>query len=442
MSRTSLVRRLASLQQLLAAALIVAFAGSSIWISARTLERQESLRLRSAASHLAASLEREWREEGDLRRAATAATEEDAPAVVQFDVYDAKGRLVFTTAPSGRASGAGRPSARAAIQDGGWVVASISPEPRRRAISALATALAITAIPLFLGVTALSRSLAGRALHPLSRMAAEANEAARAGELRRLERPDDPLEVAALAATFDRLFARLDDSLRAERHFAEDAAHELRTPLTVLSGELEYALQDETLTGAQREGIRRSWEQSRALTDLVEALLLLRRADSLGAENGGAALPVNLADTVRETARALLERSPERAADVCVTAGDEALVAGHATLLASAVRNLLLNALKFTRAGEPVRVSVRAEGRECAVVVEDGGPGIPAEERDRVFDPFFRGGEARSSQDGFGLGLAILRRVARSHGGDVRVSESILGGARLELKLPAWEPRA
>jgi two-component system OmpR family sensor kinase len=75
------------------------------------------------------------------------------------------------------------------------------------------------------------------------------------------------------------------------------------------------------------------------------------------------------------------------------------------------------------------------------VVVEDGGRGIAAEDRDRIFDPFFRGAEARASHDGFGLGLPILRRVARAHGGDVAVSASALGGARFELRLPGWMPR-
>jgi two-component system OmpR family sensor kinase len=77
----------------------------------------------------------------------------------------------------------------------------------------------------------------------------------------------------------------------------------------------------------------------------------------------------------------------------------------------------------------------------CQVVVEDGGPGIAPEERERIFDPFYRGSEARARHEGFGLGLPILRRVARAHGGDVNVSASPLGGARFELSLPGWAPR-
>lgn len=442
MSAHSLVRRLAALQQFLAAALIVAFAGSTLWLVSRTLERQESVFLGNSAKQMAESLDREWSEEGDLRRAASSATAENAPVGVQFEVFDAANRQVFSTAPiGGRASPGRRRSARAPVRRGGWVVASISVEPRRRTLSTLATALALTALPLFIAVTALSRALARRALRPLSRITVEAEDATRRGTLHRLEQPSDPAEVAILAGAFDRLFARLDESLRAERHFTQDAAHELRTPLTVLSGELEYALLDPSLPERLREGLRRASDETRALSELVEALLLLRRADSEFWREGEEAIPINLGDLGRDLVREFAERWPKRAGDLQVAADDEALVAGHATLLESAIRNLISNALKFTDAGQPVRVSVSSGSGACVVMVEDSGPGIPVSERERVFDPFFRGGEARTSHDGFGLGLPILRRVARAHGGEVQLSESPLGGARFELRLPEWAPR-
>jgi signal transduction histidine kinase len=439
MSTRSLVHRLAMLQLLLAGALILAFSGSTVWLVSRTLERQETTFLRNSGSHMAESLDREWREEGDLDRAAAAATEEEVRGSVQFDVFDASGRKVFSTAPpSTRATETRRRFFRAPLARGGWVVASVSTEPRRRALSALVTALGLAAIPLFIGVTVLSRAVARRSLRSLSRITVEAEEATRRGVLRRLEHPTDPSEVATLAAAFDRLFARLDETLRAERYFTQDAAHELRTPLTVLSGELEYVMHDSSLAEPHREGLRRAWDQTRALTELVEALLLLRRTESEPARGEEMAVPVNLGDIARDLVRELSGRFPDRAGDVEVLAEDEALVTGRATLLVSAVRNLLSNALKFTRAGQPVRVSVSSSDGRCTVVVEDGGPGIPASDRERIFDPFYRGGEARTSHEGFGLGLPILRRVARAHGGEVEVSASPLGGARFELRLPAW----
>ena len=129
-------------------------------------------------------------------------------------------------------------------------------------------------------------------------------------------------------------------------------------------------------------------------------------------------------------------RYPGRGADIALTAPDEVLVHGHPALLASALRNLLDNALKFTRVGQPVRILVSENGANACVVTEDGGTGIGAADRERVFDPFFRGSEARAGGSGYGLGLPILRRVARAHGGDVVAGRSELGGARFELTLP------
>ncbi len=432
MSTRSLVERLSTLELILAGTLIVLFAVSAIALSARTLEREEVIFLNNAATQLAESIDREWQEEGDLRRAAASAMSEDEPPGVDLDVFNASGDLVFST----RKAAGPRPMehrrlAARSLPRGGRLVASLSVEPRRRAIAALATAIALTAIPLLIAAGFLSRLLARRALRPLSRITAEADEATRRGFLSQLEQPSDPVEVATLAAAFDRLFRRLDDTLRAERHFTQDAAHELRTPLTVLSGELEYTLQDSTLPERHRSGLEGAFREVKTLSDLVEALLLLRRADS-DPLHGGETVPVNLADVVREIAGESASRQPQRVTDLSVDAQDETFVTGHMALIAAAIRNLFSNAFKFTRAGQPIRVTVTSNGDRCAVVVEDGGPGIPPADRERVFDPFFRSREARGSLDGVGLGLPILRRVARAHGGDVRIDESPLGGARFD----------
>jgi signal transduction histidine kinase len=438
MSAPSLVQRLWTLQLALAGVIILLFAGSAIWLSARTLEREEASFLTTAASQLAKDIDSEWREEGDLRRASSSAMSEDEPPGVDFDVFDASGELIFSTrSAAGPMPTEHRRLARAPLPKGGWIIASLSVEPRRRAIAALITAIAVTAIPLFLASAFLSRLVAQRALRPLSRITAEADEATRRGFLSKLEHPSYPVEVATLAAAFDRLFKRIDDALRAERNFTQDAAHELRTPLTVLSGELEYALQDLSLPDRQRSGLERAYGEAATLSDLVEALLLLRRADS-DALQPVETIPVNLADVVRDLAGEVARCQPERAADLTVTAEEEMFVTGHATLLTAAIRNLISNAVKFTKAGQPIHVTVASAGDRCTVVVEDAGPGIPPADRERVFDPFFRGGEARGTFDGVGLGLPILRRVARAHCGDVSLEESTLGGARFELSLPAW----
>jgi signal transduction histidine kinase len=120
----------------------------------------------------------------------------------------------------------------------------------------------------------------------------------------------------------------------------------------------------------------------------------------------------------------------------------DAVVSGHPVLLVAGVGNLLDNAVKFTSTGTSVRVTVAQDERWATVCVEDGGRGIDTSDHERIFDPFFRGAEARAGSSGFGLGLPILRRVARVHGGDVTVERSPLGGARITLQLPRWRPES
>ena len=440
MKSPSLVFRLVVLQLGLAATIMVIFAGSAAWLSARTVEREEKSFLSDAVSLAAHSLEHEWREEGDLGRAAAAALEENAPPGVRIDILDPQGRLVGSTARD-RGRSTEMREVRVRLARGATVVASMPTRPEQRAISALLTAFGISAIPLFVLVLILSRTLAGRALRPLSRMALQAERHPLHGAVRPLGRATDPVEVSALASAFNRLIARLEEGVRVEQHFTQDAAHELRTPITVLSGELEYARLDASLSERQRYSLARASDQVRQMSELVDALLLLRRAGSGAPSELEALPPVNLGDLVGEVSGELLARLPARAADVRLEADDEVLVAGHATLIQSAIRNLLANALKFTREGEPVRVTVRPRDDQGVVVVEDGGPGVAPENLERIFDPFFRSAEARAAQDGFGLGLPILRRVARVHGGDVVVSTSSIGGARFDLSLPLWKPR-
>jgi signal transduction histidine kinase len=429
------------LQMGLAAALLLAFSTSAIVLSSRTLERQEGAFLSRTATQLSDALGDEWSEAHDLGRAAEVVLREDAPTGLQIEIFDDHMRPVrATTGPATRHPADGMRSARAHLARGAWIVVSVSTRPRQRAIGVLSLVLVVVGLSLFSLTAVLSRALAQRMLRPLRRLAGEAARASDGGAIAPLARADDPSELRQLGAAFDLLLSRLDRMLRGERLFTQDAAHELRTPLTVVSGEIEYALSKLAPTDAQRTGLVRAADQVRTMSELVEALLFLRRSDAVTESGDTEFAPVNLSDLVRDAIAELLLRAPARASDVSVAAQDEAMVSGHATLLGSALRNLLGNALKFTAPGQAVRVAVHAGNGRASVTVEDAGNGIRAEDRGRVFDPFYRDAEARSSHDGFGLGLAILSRVARAHGGEVELEDSELGGARFELRLPAWKP--
>lgn len=214
-----------------------------------------------------------------------------------------------------------------------------------------------------------------------------------------------------------------------------EASHELRTPLTNISGELELLLGAPEPDDPTREALARIADQTATLRDLVEALLLLRRAEEVDLKAEGVCEPVNLGDVVRDLTAQLLRRTPSRTPDVAVKAPDELLVLGEPQLVSIAVRNLMDNALKFSPVGVSVSVEVRREGDFGEVLVEDGGAGITPGEETRVFRPFYRG-RRHSSEPGSGLGLAIVERIVRAHAGEVSADGSSLGGARFRLRLP------
>ena len=445
----SLSSRLSLLQQMVTIAVVVIFAISSLWITQRALQREERALLLETCARLADNIDRETREDGDLGRAAAEVIDEETASGMRIEIRDAAGRLLASS--RGTATG---PTTQTDEPDGPEdvaVVSVISPGGARIAVStsthlleasiaALGRALLLTSIPLLLVALLVGRWITRRALQPLAEMGRHARDAASKQGTRSIGPASGLVEIDELRASFDRLLERLDDLLQSERRFTADASHELRTPLTVLSGELEAALARPDLPLEARPGITRAAEQVQTMRDLVEALLLLRRVSPDLVEEPGSWELVNLADLAREITREARLREPERAPDLALEAPDEILVTGQPALLASAVRNIVDNALKFTSPGQLVRVTVAGSIErpgEASVRVDDAGPGVPPAERERVFDPFYRGAEARAERHGLGLGLPILRQVARAHGGEVTITESPLGGARVTLRLPA-----
>lgn len=436
MKARSLADRLAVLQQGLTLAVILAFAGSSLGLTAHVLRQQQHKLIDDTAVRTALGYEAELAEELLPKVAAEITVREQATPGVHIEIFDRSGQLLARSDrnASNDASGVLKSTARTA---GGVVIhTSMSNELEHASIAALVGSLMISAVPLLLASLLLGRWIARRALRPLSAMADRAATSSIEKGMRSLGQPSGLAEIDRLGHAFNRLLERLDDALRAERQLSADASHELRTPLTVLSGELEMASAQVRDDPALRKSLSTASDQVRAMRELVEAILMLHRSGEEPRTSPRDFEPVNLSDLVRDLAAESRGRYPGRDSDLAFQAPDEVLVLGTPSLLTSAVRNLIDNALKFTHQGQPVRITVNAAPATSTVTVEDGGPGVPDHERERVFDPFFRGAEARAGGVGFGLGLPILRRVARAHGGDVTVGSSSLGGARFVLALP------
>lgn len=241
-----------------------------------------------------------------------------------------------------------------------------------------------------------------------------------------------PREVRPLVDAINRLLQRLGASLNAERRFTADAAHELRTPLAairanaqVLMGARDAAERDRTA-----RDLMASVDRS---TRLVDQLLALARADR--PFEASRLRDVDLAAIASEQVEA--HRAAAERQDVRLTGDlDAAVLRGDPALLAVMLRNLLDNALRYTPSTGTVRVTSGRPAGVAEITVEDSGPGIPPEERQRVFERFHR--LAGSGATGSGLGLSIVQRIVELHGGEVRIEEGEGGrGTRVRVRFGA-----
>ena len=287
-------------------------------------------------------------------------------------------------------------------------------------------------------VGGLSWWLAGLALGPLRPLRAAAGRVSTTRDLStRLPADGAPAEVAELSDGINAMLARLessaaatDEALEATRRFAADAGHELRTPMTSLRANLGVLRRNPDLPAAERDAaVEHAERDAERATRLLELLQTLARGDA------GAALPrerLDLSSLAEEAVEAARARHPE--VDWRLEAPAEELeLSGWPDGLRALLDNLLENAARHGRAGGLVKARLGRDDGCLLVTVEDDGPGVSPGERERVFERFTRGGEARTG--GSGLGLALVRQQARLHGGEAAVGESPLGGARFEVRL-------
>jgi len=270
-----------------------------------------------------------------------------------------------------------------------------------------------TALALIAGV-----AVGQRAMRPVKRMTSTARHIARTRDLdAKMPTPQVNDEIAELAGTLQDMLdelavaqAKVDASLQSQRDFIADASHELRTPLTSVQANLE--LLSLTTQGEDREAVASALRSSRRMKLLVSDLLLLARMD---AQRQVTRAPIELDRAILEAIDELEPQIGDHALDIDV---DPVTVDGVRDELVRMVANLVGNALRHTPDGTTIRVRLRADGARGELVVEDDGPGIPAELRERIFERFVRrGGESAGST---GIGLAIVRAAAQHHGGDAR----------------------
>jgi two-component system OmpR family sensor kinase/two-component system sensor histidine kinase QseC len=377
--------------------------------------------------------------------------DEDAPAVV-VQIWTMNGTTLYMSHP-----GSALPD-RATLGfsnvDAGnrrWRVYSMTAHNRiiqvaqplelRRDLAAAAALRSLRPLLIFAPLMALLIwLLVDRALRPVQRLAQEV-KLRDAGSLAPLSEHGLPSEVEPVAHALNSLLARLKLAFDSQRAFVADAAHELRSPLTALKLQLQLVARapDE---GARRAAAAQLQEGVDRATRLIEQLLTAAR--TAPGESTLELRPLDLGEAARRAIAEVWPQAMARRMEIALEAKDAVVVDADEDSLRILMRNLLDNAIRYTPEGGKVHVAVaiNSDDSDAAVLtVDDSGPGIPATERERAFQRFYRGTREAGDGTGSGLGLAIVSNIAARHGAEVALLDGPLGGLRVRLRFPPPLPR-
>ncbi len=279
--------------------------------------------------------------------------------------------------------------------------------------------------------------LARRALAPLEEMASRAGQITSESLHARLPIPAANDELGHLASIFNSLLERLEQSFEQLRRFTSDASHELRTPLTSIRSVGEVALQTNTTPDEYRDTIGSMLEEVNRLTELVDNLLTISRADAGRVQLRPTLL--SAIDIAREAASLFEVLIEEKQQSIAVDGDESATIYGDRVFLRQAVVNMIHNAVKFSPIGGVISVRVQADpDNQVRIEITDNGPGIAANHVDHIFDRFYRVDESRTRDSGgAGLGLSIAQWSVRMHGGQIRVRTTPGSGSTFQIFLPS-----
>jgi signal transduction histidine kinase len=301
------------------------------------------------------------------------------------------------------------------------------------------TGLDIVWRPIISGAIALAivQLLARGMTSPLREMAAAAKAMARGDHSRRV-RATSRDEVGQLATAFNQMAAELAETDRLRRDLVANAAHELKTPIAALQAQIENLV--DGIGPADPAVLARLLGQVERLSSLVRQLL-----DLSTLEAGTAPLQrrtVAVEPLLQQAVEEAVLRNPARQVGLAVEPSDLELQADPVRLH-QVITNLLENAERYSPAGEPIDVAAGPDRDRVRIEVGDRGPGIPADEADRVFERFYRADHARASADGgAGLGLSIARWIVDLHGGEIRAEDRAPHGCRMVLTIPTGAEEA
>ena len=314
----------------------------------------------------------------------------------------------------------------------------------------------IIAVPFALLVAILGgQFLASKALKPVDQITKTARIITSQNLNQRIEPPKVKDEISRLIETFNEMISRLDRSFCQVKQFSTDASHELKTPLTILKGEVEVALRKERGSHEYEEILKSNLEEINRMSQIVEDLLLLSRADSgqirLNRED------IDLNEILSEVIAHLNVLAKSKNLHIETSNHHENVhLYGDPLRIRELFLNLIENGIKYTEDGGSIHILVTRdgllkEGKQSAhvqgaklseflqIIISDTGIGIAKEDQERIFDRFFRVDKARSrEQGGSGLGLSICKWIVEAHQGEIRVESELGKGSSFIVKLPIF----
>lgn len=275
---------------------------------------------------------------------------------------------------------------------------------------------------------------AGRALQPLQKLTAVSRRVTATGLSQRISSQGEDREFVELIDVFNRMLGRLERSFKQAHRFSADAAHELKTPLAILQGQLERSIGMAEDGSAMQRGLTSILDEVRRLSTISRKLLLLSQADAGRLSVFG--VPFNLSKALDD----LLEDTHMLAPQLKVTAtiAPDLVITADGSLLRQVLHNLISNAIKYNVDQGWITITTACWPQQVEVRISNSSSGIPAAERSKIFERFYRADPAHSRHvEGVGLGLSVSREIARAHGGDIVLKVENEGTVQFSLLLPS-----
>lgn len=326
----------------------------------------------------------------------------------------------------------------AVVNEGGTPIAYVRAGVPLGAFADTTTALVtilLIALPV-LAVTGLilGTGIARRSLQPLAEITQTAEEISAGDFARRLTPHGTSDEVGRLETTLNSMLDSLETSMEREKQFTSDASHELRTPLAVIIGASQTSLENSDATAADyAAAMRIIYKKSTDMQAMLSQMLLLARGHAQ--EKIMELTALNFSEIVQDISEEFEDAAARKNISIETHIQPDVEITGDLMLVTRAVMNLADNGIKYGREGGWLRIGLETDGDGAVLSVSDNGEGIRPENLPHIFDRFYRADNSRSSS-GFGLGLALVERIAQLHGGSVSVESKVGMGTTFRLTLP------